>query len=241
MSQMQAPPITKANKYLLIVLVALFIAHSLGQALGMFSLVQLFGLVPSALFPLRVHTLFTYPWVEAHLMSVLFNGLALWFIGSELERSWGTRVYLKFLLTAVFAAGLCYALFASLILRGTWLGGGVLVGSAGLTYSLCVAYAVLYPDRQFYMMFAFPVKARYFCLIIAAVELYLGLFSGNPASWGHLFSMLTGFLLIRFQGLPAISWWFREGSKKGPNPRKNASAQHLRLVKDEEDPPKYWH
>ncbi len=234
----QAPPLSKVNKILIVSLVSLFVLHSLGQALGVFSLVQWFGLIPGDILPLRVYSLLTYPWVETQLMGVLFNGLAIWFLGSELEQQWGSRVYLKFLATSVVLAGLCYAVLASFLLKGTWLGGGVLVGSAGLTYALCVAYAVLYPERQFLMMFAFPVKAKWFCLIMAGVELYLGLFSGNPASWGHLWSMAVGFLLFRYQTLPLVAWWLREGGGK----KKSRNAQRLKLVRDEnDDKPQYWH
>jgi len=235
----QAPPLTPVNKALLIALVSLFVIHSIGHALGAFSLVQWFGLVPGETFPLRLYTLLTYPWIETQLMAVLFNGLALWFLGSELESQWGRKIYLKFLFTSVFVAGVLYLGLASLILRGTWLGGGVLMGTAGFTYALCVAYAVLYPDRQFMLMFAFPVKAKWFCLIMAGVELDMGLFSGNPASWGHLFSMAVGFGLIRFQTAPAIAWWLNgtSGTK-----RSGSNAKHLKLVKkDDNDKPQYWH
>ncbi|MBY0515763.1 MAG: rhomboid family intramembrane serine protease [Bacteriovoracaceae bacterium] len=236
----QAPPLSRVNKILLIVIVAFFILHSLGHALGAFSLVQWFGLVPGSTFPLRLYTLLTYPWVETHLMSVLFNGLALWFLGSELERQWGEKIYLKFLFASIFLAGVLYLLIAAVILRGTWLGGGVLIGTAGFTYSLTAAYATLYPDREFLMMFAFPVKAKWFCLIMAGVELYLGVFSGNPASWGHLFAMLFGFLLIRYQTTPFLVWWFK--GNQGSAQKKSRNASHLKLVKkDDENKPTHWH
>lgn len=234
----QAPPLSPVNKVILIAMVALFLLHSIGQAVGGFSLVAWLGLLPADTIPWRLYTLFTYPWLETNLLSVLFNGLVLWFLGSELERSWGRKLYIKFILTTLLLAGIIYVLVGTLLLKGTWLGGGVLVGPAGLTYGLCVAYAVLYPDRQFMMMFAFPVKARWFCMIMAGVELYMGLFSGNPASWGHLFSMAVAFLLIRYQTLPWISWWLKDQAGGGRSTKKNPG--HLRLVK-EEDKPKYWH
>ncbi len=238
----QAPPLSKVNKILIITMVSLFLLQSIGQALGAFSLVQIFGLIPGATFPLRLYTLFTYPWVETSLMAVLFNGLALWFLGSEMERQWGSRVYLKFLFASTMLAAVLYLFVAGLLLRGTWLGGGVLVGTAGFTYALCTAYAVLYPEREFLMMFAFPVKAKWFCLIMAGVELYLGLFSGNPASWGHIFSMGVAFLIIRYQSFPVIAWWLKESSSNAPATRKKPKDNHLRLVKsDDDDKPKYWH
>jgi len=90
------------------------------------------------------------------------------------------------------------------------------------------------------MMFAFPVKAKWFCLIMAGVELYLGVFSSNPAAWGHLLSMGVGFALIRYQTWAPIAWWLKEGPGAAKRPGKSGS--HLKLVKDnEDDKPKYWH
>ena len=238
MNGYQAPPLSRVNKVLLIALVVLFLLQSIGQSVGAFSLVSWFGLIPSETIPYRLYTLLTYPWIESNLFSLLFNGLGLWFLGSELERSWGERVYIKFLITSVVGAGVLYVLLGVLLLQGTWLGGGVLVGTAGLTYALCVAYAVLFPDRQFLMMFAFPMKAMWFCIIMAGVELYMGLFSGNPASWGHLLSMGVAFLLIRYQHLGPIAWLLRPPTSSS---RRSKSANHLKLVDKESDKPKYWH
>lgn len=240
MMRHQAPPLSATNKTLLIMLVSLFLIDSIARPLGAFSLVGFLGLIPIEVFPLRIYTLLTYPWVETSLFGLLFNGLALWFLGTELESSWGRRVYLKFLLASVIGAGLLYTLLGTLILHGTWLGGGILVGPAGFTYALTVAYAVLYPERQFLMMFAFPVQAKWFCLIMAGVELYLGVFSGNPASWGHILSMAVAFVLIRYQTLGPVAWLFRQGP--GNTARsKSKSSGHLKLVEKEDDKPKYWH
>jgi membrane associated rhomboid family serine protease len=231
----QAPPLSPTNKIILIALVALFLLNAIGEASAAFSVVGWLGLYPMDWFPVRLYTLVTYPLVETHLMGVLFNGLVLWFLGSELERTWGRALYVRFLLTTLVLAGLAYAVVGSTLFAGTRLSGGVLVGTAGVTYALCVAYAVLYPDREFLMMFVFPVKARWFCLIMAGVELYMGLFSGNPAAWGHIFSMAVGFVLIRFQNWGAIKWWFTARV-----PQRKKGSGKLRLV-EEDDKPKYWH
>lgn len=240
MNGYQAPPLSRVNKVLIITLVVLFLIQSIALALGAFSLEGMLGIIPGDTFPFRLYTLLTYPWVESNLLSVLFNGLGIWFLGSELERSWGERVYLKFLFTATFLAGVLYVLLGVLLFQGTWLGGGILVGSAGLTYALCVAYAVLYPDRQFLMMFAFPVQAKWFCLIMAGVELYMGLLGGNPAAWGHLLSMGIAFLMIRYQQFSLLAWWLRSGPAKTPRD-KAKGASHLRLINKDDDKPKYWH
>jgi membrane associated rhomboid family serine protease len=236
----QAPPLSRINKFLIITVVALFLIHSIGRAVGAFSLVNWMALSVEPFW--KIYTLFTYPWIETELMSVLFNGLLFWFLGSELERQWGEKIYIKFLLTSVVLSGVFYLLLTSLLLKGTLLGSGYLMGTAGISYALCVAYATIFPDRQFLMMFVFPVKAKWFCLIMAAVQLYMGFFSGNASSWGHLFSMGVAYLLIRYQTQSLVAWWFKSTItlKKSGSSKKGAA--HLKLVRpDDKDGPKYWH
>lgn len=232
MNGYQAPLLSRVNKILLIILGTLFVVQTAAIASGAFSLKVLLGLIPSAVFPWRFYTLFTYPWVEDSLLGIIFNGLILWFLGSELERQWGEKLYLKFLLTCVVGGGLLFTGLAALFPLG-----GILVGPAGLTYAMCVAYAVLFPDRHFMLMFAFPVKAMVFCLIMAGMELYMGLVSGNPASFGHLLSMGLAFVLIRFQTFGPIRWWLKG---PGPKTKSKAGSGKLKLVKDDDKPP-YWH
>ncbi len=235
----QAPPLTRVNKTIIITVISLFVIHSLGLALGAFSLIP--WLAVHAHSWINLYTIFTYPFLETNLLSVMFNGLVMWFLGSELERQWGEKIYIKFLLACSLVTGILFFFISHFLLKGTALGGGALMGLAGLSYGLCVAYATLYPDRQFMMMFAFPVKAKWFCLIMVGVELYMAIFSGNPAAMGHIISMGMGFLLIRFQTTPLVAAWFNQKTSRGEG-RKTRNASHLKLVKpDEENKTKYWH
>jgi len=235
----QAPPLTRVNKTIIITTIALFVLHSLGRALGAFSLIPWLSVSSSSW--MSLYTVFTYPLLETQLLSVMFNGLVMWFLGSELERQWGEKIYIKFLFACSVVTGLLFFLISSFLLKGTALGSGSLMGLAGLSYALCVAYATLYPDRQFMMMFAFPVKAKWFCVIMVGVELYMALFSGNPAAFGHLFSMGMGYLLIRFQTMSLVAAWFNQKPSGGGASKRAKNASHLKLVKPEDDKPKYWH
>lgn len=228
----QAPPMTKINKAIIITTIALFVLQSLGRALGAFSLIP--WLAVSGQSWLNLYTVFTYPLLETQLLSVMFNGLVLWFLGSELERQWGQKIYVKFLLACTVVTGLIFFLASGFL-------PGNLMGLAGLSYALCVAYATLYPDREFMMMFAFPVKAKWFCLIMVGVELYMALFSGNPAAFGHLLSMGMGFLLIRFQTTRLVAAWFNQSPTGQAASKRTKNASHLKLVKPDDDKPKYWH
>lgn len=237
MRQIQLPTLSLINKGLIIITVVLFLLASIGQVAIGSSLLSFFSLSLAGLYQGYVHTLVTWPFFEAHLLGVLFNGLILWFLGSELEWSWGPRRYTQFLLTSL-AGSVFFFLSLSLVTTPVaWL-----AGLGGVSASLCIAYGILYPDRQFIFMLLFPMKAKYFCLLLAAIALYQGLFSGSKAqAFASLGAMAAGYL---YMGI-VMGVWAHRGLGWPQGTKKRSSAQersHLKLVKkDDDDTPKYWH
>jgi len=233
--QFHAPILTKWNKVILIGAGASFLVHSILKAIGL-SLVQIFALSPSGLMSGFIFQLVTYPFVETQLMSFIFNSLLIWFIGSELESQWGSRVYLRFMLMVSILVGLVYSLIIFIFFYGTSIYSNPFHGLAGLNFALLIAYAVLYPDRSLSLMMIFPMKARTFCLILAGIEAYVAIFSGGTSSWGHLLAMGLAYLILRFQSNPLIY-----KALNASFPTKKRSKNHLYVVKDEDQkPPKFW-
>lgn len=237
--QFQAPQLSKLNKIILITAGICFLATSILKAIGAFSLVGILGLSSSGLFSGMVFQLITYPFIETQLMSVLFNSLILWFIGSELETQWGQKVYLRFLLLTVIGVGLIFSLVNLIFFFGTPIYFSPIHGLSGVNFALLIAYSLLYPDRQMAFMMIFPMKARTFCWILVGIEAYMAVFTSFRTSWAHLLAMGISFLIIHFQSNPLIkkalhTSWKRRSS--GPGGKK-----HLYVVKDDEQkPPKYW-
>ena len=64
-----------------------------------------FGLRPADIFGrLHVWQPVTYMFLHAGIFHILFNMLALWMFGVELEWRWGTRAFVRYyLITGVFA------------------------------------------------------------------------------------------------------------------------------------------
>src|SRR5215510_14360930 len=56
----------------------------------------------------------TYMFMHAGLFHLVFNMLALWMFGTELERIWGTRFFLKFYFITGIGAG-CLTVLLSLL------------------------------------------------------------------------------------------------------------------------------
>lgn len=234
--QFSAPPLSKTNKFILIASGVVFLIASISKAVGAFNVPQLLGLSGSGLMSGLIYQLITYPFVEVGLMSFIFNGLVVWFIGSELESQWGQRVYLRFLLINVLGVAILSAMVNILLLHGTQAYFTPLFGLTGVNFSLLIAYAMIYPDRQMSMMMIFPMKAKTFCWILVGIEAYMALINNYTAAWAHLLAMGISYLIIHFQTAPLIKKALNAGFES-----KKRSKSHLYVVKDEDQkPPKFW-
>lgn len=76
------------------------------------------------------------------------------------------------------------------------------VGASGAIFAILLGFGMLFPDeRMFIFPLPFPIKAKYFVIGYAVIELSLGLAnnpSDNVAHFAHLGGMLFGYLLIRY-------------------------------------------
>jgi membrane associated rhomboid family serine protease len=63
------------------------------------------------------------------------------------------------------------------------------------------AFGYLHPNVVIYFNLLFPIKAKYFVAIYAALELFYGVANrpgDNVAHFAHLGGMLFAFILLRF-------------------------------------------
>ena len=73
------------------------------------------------------------------------------------------------------------------------------VGASGSIYGILMGYAMLYPNSIMQLVFPpIAMKAKWFVLIFAALELLLGISStgGGVAHFAHLGGLIFGFILI---------------------------------------------
>jgi membrane associated rhomboid family serine protease len=181
-------------KVLIGVNVALFIATAIVP-----SLTTLLGLVPALVaHSFWVWQLATYMFMHAGIFHLLFNMLALWMFGTDLERRWGTRFFLKFYFVTGIGAGLLTVLFSLLPFAvAERLQHSVVVGASGAIFGLLMAYALYFPDRQI-LLVVFPVPVRTAVAILGAIALYAAIVdSGGVANATHLGGLLVGYLYLR--------------------------------------------
>ena len=186
-----------AIKWLLIVNTAIYFLQFFTQLSGVGGIWDYFVLRPSDVVThFRVWQLVTYMFLHGGVFHILFNMLALWMFGVELERTFGTQRFLNFYLFCGIGAGLCVVL-------ADYLFGNPKVptiGSSGAIYGILMANAVLWPDRIILFSFLFPIKMKYFVMIIGAIA-FLGAFTpGNGVSdVAHLSGMGFGYLFLKFK------------------------------------------
>jgi membrane associated rhomboid family serine protease len=158
------------------------------------------GLVPSAtITQLRIWQPATYMFLHAGLFHLLFNMLALWMFGTELERIWGRRYFLKFYFVCGIGAGLLTVLFALLPFTFSHvLYDSIVIGASGAIYGLLLAYGLYFPDRPILMFMLFPIPAKYFVMIIGAIAFYSSLgVTGGVASATHLGGLVVAYLYLK--------------------------------------------
>lgn len=74
------------------------------------------------------------------------------------------------------------------------------VGASGAVFGCLAAFGYLFPNSLIYIYMFIPVKAKWFVIIYAGIELWLGVSNsgGNIAHFAHLGGALIGFLLVLY-------------------------------------------
>jgi membrane associated rhomboid family serine protease len=152
----------------------------------------------------------TYMFAHGGISHILFNMLALFIFGSQVERRMGSKEFLLYYLSAGILAGL----FSFIVY---WASGAYhifLLGASGAIFAIQLAYATLFPDAVIYLWGILPLKAPVMVLGFTALELFSSItgFRGNVAHLTHLAGFGLGWLyfLIRFGVNP---WNYLIGKK----------------------------
>jgi membrane associated rhomboid family serine protease len=139
--------------------------------------------------------LVTYLFLHGGWFHIIFNMFALWMFGSDLETKWGGKKFLYYYFITGIGAGILDVTLNTLFPGAPT----ATIGCSGAVYGLLLAYGMLFPDRLIYLYMIIPVKAKWFVVIMGAIE-FVSSFNG-PGSGvshvAHLGGMLFGFLYLR--------------------------------------------
>lgn len=175
----------------------------------------------------NVAQLITYMFMHANFSHFFFNMFSLYMFGRTLEQVWGGKRFLVYYMVTGIGAGLVqegvwwFQLRQMLSHETIHLGQYMIpkaeflinylpdymnmafltIGASGAVFGILLAFGMLFPNAQLYMMFIpVPIRAKYFVIGYGILELFLGVgsFSGdNIAHFAHLGGMIFGYILIK--------------------------------------------
>lgn len=219
------PPVTKN---IIIINVLFFLAMYVTPRYGI-DLTQTMGLHFFMASDFKIYQLLTYMFMHGNFAHILFNMFAVWMFGRIVESAWGSRRFLIYYLICGIGAGLFQEIVqyidyvasgmqaydsvdigTAVIPMDTYLNMLTTVGASGAVYGILLAFGLSYPEeRLFIIPIPIPIKAKYFVIGYAVIELLSGLYGSNDgvAHFAHLGGMVVGFLLILY--------WTKKNSMSG--------------------------
>lgn len=124
----------------------------------------------------------TFQFLHGGFFHIFMNMLVLYMFGTQVERHWGLRRFLKFYLSCGVMAGVTYAVIAAVVSRNP----GMqeirtipLIGASGGVYGILLACAVLFPHMRIILL-VFPMSMRTAALIIFGIAVFYVL-----GGWGR--------------------------------------------------------
>ena len=203
------PPITKN---LLIINILMYLASYVLVRYGI-NLTDLLGLHFFMASDFHIHQIVTYLFMHGNFEHLFFNMFALWMFGRIIEQVMGQKRFLIYYFVCGIGAGLVqelaqYIHYLTILpdlppvsheQLAMALNSWNTVGASGAIYGILLAFGMTFPDeRLFIIPIPFPIKAKYFVVGYAIIELLSALLRSNDqvAHMAHLGGMLFGLLLL---------------------------------------------
>jgi len=194
-------------------------------------LFQLFGIVPTNIFfNFMIWQPFTYLFFHGGIWHVLINMFVLWMFGSELEKIWGKKNFLKYYFFTGIGSGIITVIFS--------LNSSIpVVGASGAVYGILLAYGLIFPERRVYLYFLIPIKVKYFIFLIGFIAFFSSFGSNDGISHlTHLSGMIIGLIYLKsnfqFNNIKKIIFNYHFRFKNNLNKNKNQHDDDLRFEVD---------
>ena len=211
--------LTPVIKKLLIIMGAMFILQEFVSRM----IVVFLGLIPGLVwYKYFLWQLGTYIFLHGDIPHILFNLLALWIFGGELESYWGSKKFLFYFFFCGIGAGMVTVICTDLFTPQYQ--SIPLIGASGAISGLLLAFGWLFPNRQIYIYVLVPIPAKYFVIIFGILEfVYFSRGGGGGISHlTHLGGFVFGFFYMVY---PTIrqkirrEYYKRKWSQRGPTDR----------------------
>ena len=206
------------TKNLLIINVLCFMGALVARRYGV-DLNDLLGLHFFMASDFKLYQLVTYMFMHGDFQHIFFNMFAVWMFGRTLEQMMGSKRFLTYYMICGIGAGLVQELVQyiqyvtelshydgvntglAVIPMEEYLNLMTTVGASGAVYGILLAFGMLFPNSQMFVFpIPFPIKAKFFVIGYAVIELFSGLGASGDgiAHFAHLGGMIFGFFLIMY-------------------------------------------
>jgi membrane associated rhomboid family serine protease len=182
--------IPPAIKNIIFINAVIFLMQVLNQSLEQVIFRNFALIPPDIIYRFKIWQLVSYMFLHADFWHIFFNMFILWMFGSELEREWGTKEFIKYYFITGIGAGVFNLLLSS----------AATIGASGAVYGIMLAYALRYPDRMVYIYFLFPVKVKYMMAFLVLISFFstFGSSGDGIAHAAHLGGIVIGFVYLKY-------------------------------------------
>jgi membrane associated rhomboid family serine protease len=215
------------TKNIIIINVIMYLATLAFETVNI-DLVKLFGLHYYLADDFKPHQFITYIFMHGGFSHILFNMLGVYIFGQVLEQVWGPKRYLIFyILTGLGAALAQYIIMHFEITevldifnqhinsrnldtsqraefinqKYEYLNKHVIIGASGSLFGLLGGFGMLFPNRELYLYFFIPIKAKWLVILYGGFEIFSGLQNNptdNVAHFAHIGGLLVSIALVLF-------------------------------------------
>jgi membrane associated rhomboid family serine protease len=185
------PALQPVSKALLLACVAIFaLQELLPQAFELW-----FALWPLSSGAFMPWQMLSYAFLHGDLWHIFMNMLVLWMFGADLERLWGPRRFLVFIVASILAAAVVQLGWTAFVGSRS-----PTLGFSGAAYGLLLGFGMMFPNRTVVLLIPpIPMKAKYFVLLFTVLEVVLGVRGRDGiAHFAHLGGMVGGLLMILY-------------------------------------------
>ena len=168
------------------------------------------ALRPTAVLHGEIWQLATYSLIQPGILSIIFSMLTLWFTGSLLEGSHGSRWVSELYWTSVIGGAVIASAISFTHVFGLRPDVGAVSAWAGI-FGLLIAIAMVFGDQEFLLWFVLRIKAKY--MVAVYILIAIAVLLKEADSFGALLQLagaLAGFLFVRFAPRRGIAFGFSE-------------------------------
>lgn len=188
--------ITPVVKALLIANAIVFVVMYLGPKSFADGIFKAFAVLPQEMGYIQIWRMITYQFLHAGFSHFFFNMIGLFFFGSAMERTFGSKKFLVFYLICGAAGGVFYPLLVLI----NWLPDGFLVGASGGILGCVAGVAMMHPKARVYVWGIFPMPIVFIAALYAMISILSILTPDKSTNAGgeaaHLAGMAAAVIFI---------------------------------------------